>query len=316
MITYEKLTNGLYTIAEMSANHSGKLEHALAIVHAAHDAGADCLKIQTFGSLTLQVDTSKFDSFDVFYRGVREAEVTDRFLYFWKHQRKTVRISRVFVLAEYKSEWGNKIIAKQFRDVLVENLKIVAPEVKLLLPLFDRFKIGGTVIGSIVCSLVKIIKTLALGLVYSFFVISAFLLLWAFKGIFGFFNSRTRCMQIFSSNLYHNSLSNNVAAVSLLVDQAETQEVKEAWLGYYMLYLHKDEAYTAEQLDAEVEKLLETSFQFKIDFEVEDAIRKLLEKGLISEIHTDGQPDRYRVLIPIQAALKRLDAIWDAIHSP
>ena len=37
-----------YIIAEMSANHAGSLENAKAIIHAAKEAGADCVKIQTY----------------------------------------------------------------------------------------------------------------------------------------------------------------------------------------------------------------------------------------------------------------------------
>ena len=53
---------GVYTIAEMSANHAGKIENALAIVHAAKEAGADCLKIQTYtaDTLTLNCDNEYF----------------------------------------------------------------------------------------------------------------------------------------------------------------------------------------------------------------------------------------------------------------
>lgn len=52
----------VYIIAEMSANHAGSIERAKEIIWAAKDAGADCIKIQTYtaDTMTLNCDNRYF----------------------------------------------------------------------------------------------------------------------------------------------------------------------------------------------------------------------------------------------------------------
>ena len=62
MSLLEKIQNGIYIVAEMSANHAGEFNNAIKIIHAAKEAGADCLKIQTYtaDSLTIDCDNEYF----------------------------------------------------------------------------------------------------------------------------------------------------------------------------------------------------------------------------------------------------------------
>lgn len=62
MKLYEKMNSGVYIIAEMSANHAGRIENAYKIIQEAAKAGADCVKIQTYtaDTLTLNCDRNEY----------------------------------------------------------------------------------------------------------------------------------------------------------------------------------------------------------------------------------------------------------------
>ena len=269
-----------------------------------------CMDKQPIGGLSVHVDKRNFSEFGVFYRGRRNEVITEKRFILFRWKRSTMVFSRVFVFArlskekEAKTEKNNRVLAKMFKDISVENLQVIVPEVRLGMPIFARLKIGGTFLTALATPISKVVFALVLSW-WLFIVVASGLVMAAFKGIMSFLNSRTKYMQLFSSKLYYCTVSNNKAALTSLIDTAEDQELKEVLLAYFMMFVLRDRDLTIEQLDEAIEEWLKEQFGIDVDYKVDDAVRKLEEKDVFvlrGQIHK---------VYDLPTTMRRLDKAWD-----
>ena len=58
---FDLIKDGIYIIAELSANHNGNLQNALDTIKAAKEIGANCIKLQTYTADTMTLNCKKND---------------------------------------------------------------------------------------------------------------------------------------------------------------------------------------------------------------------------------------------------------------
>ena len=158
-------------------------------------------------------------------------------------------------------------------------------------------------------------------------------------GVFGSFifkewtkfkNRKIRFMKALSDNLYFKNLDNNAGVFHTLIDAAEEEDCKEALLAYtFLLRCSKvsaegDAAFCAAQteheavaggmtlatLDSVIEAYFLEELDCALDFDVTDAIHKLVHMELVER---SGDVFIARAL---SDAVKILDDYWDNIYQP
>ena len=269
-------------------------------------------------SLTIKADYDGFEEYRVFVRGVVK---TDPFVY---PRRKSLGrvvtveseiLSRVCVVTRKKifaadgSEQESIVVLKLFKHLLLEDLKQVLPNTHLKLPLSDALKLAGVGAAILTAAVVKFCL-FATSFVAGFFTLATTMVAQTIKSALGFINCRTKYQRRHLSSLYSQTLASNRAAISLLVALAEDQEVKEIVLGYFAASQFDDWA-TEKEIDDVAEAWLAERFKLDVDFESDDAIRKLLEKRLVERCEKDGEV-LYRA-VPLDEALSRLENDWNSL---
>jgi hypothetical protein len=224
---------------------------------------------------------------------------------------------------------GSTII-KLFQNVPKADLEMLFPNSEIRMRRIDKAIIGGSAVvgGGIMLAtklggtllLLSALFTYWLGLSDQAVVIGQkeLLALAAGFGVLGGFifkewskfkNRKLQFMQTLSENLYFKNLDNNAGVFHHLLDAAEEEECKEAILALYFLSKH-NAPMTAAELDATIETWFVEKFGVMLDFEIEDALHKLINMGLV-ELHQET----YHVL-DLLAAQRQLDKIWDNIYTP
>ncbi len=286
-----------------------------------------CMESRNELGLSVRVNLDDYEVLDVFYRGIRAAQQSYRT---WStlFRKRTVPVrmfSRVAILVRRRHARRGKepardvVLMKLFKDIVLEDLKMTSPEVRVRMKLLDKLKVGGTVAGGLAAPTIKLFTAAIISPLVLLVIVAGFVGAF-FKGVFSFLTSKTKYMQTLSSSLYYKNLANNVSALTRLVDTAEAEEIKELLLAYYILYSERGAGYTMEELDARVEAWLRENFQLpNVDFEMADAVRKLIDKELIEvceETAPDGTPRRVLKALDLEVALDRLDRWWDEYFSP
>jgi len=117
-------------------------------------------------------------------------------------------------------------------------------------------------------------------------------------------NRKIQFMKLLAENLYFKNLDNNAGVFHHLIDVAEEEECKETILAYYHLLISK-QPLSAIDLDYNIEQWFADKYDCVLDFEMQDALAKLLRLELIQEINGKYQAK------PLAESNKQLDGLWD-----
>jgi hypothetical protein len=244
---------------------------------------AACMESKSRWGLAVKIDPRQYREIDVYYRGVRQERRTEcSWRTAWRPMETPVWVfSRVAVLVRQTGPpHGDRVLLKLFKEIVIDDLKMTWPNLRILMRPLDRAMLAASALGGIFAPLWKLLVAVTLSpyLVATvvFGCLSAMV-----RAVWNFLSCKDKYVKTLTHNLYYQNLANNLAALARLIETAEAEEFKEALLAYYLLYVERHRDYMAEEVDRRIEQWLADEFHLpRVDFEIEDALGKLVAKGL------------------------------------
>ena len=265
----------------------------------------------------LFVDMNDFEEVLLYTRGASKRQETLRELFgLWRRKVRFTNYDRVLLYIRLKDDVDSEstlgdcqpgsTILRLFQNVPEADLEMLFPNIRVGMRLLDKLMIGvpALISGGVVMTTKMGATVLLLGSLLGFWLGTssepveldkaalialgagiAALAGYLWKQYSNFRNRKLKYTQALTENLYFKLLDNNAGAIYRILDDAEESECKESLLAYYFLLL-SDSPMTAAELDAAIESWMAQQLNCKLDFEIDDALAKLLKLQLATN---DGE---------------------------
>ncbi|PHR96223.1 MAG: hypothetical protein COA78_28995 [Blastopirellula sp.] len=270
--------------------------------------------------VNLKVDFSTFEKLEVYIRGEKQ-DVKTRKHWTNLYREEIIstpiykRLALIFQLHE-DSDLPNhagpdNVYMKLFKNIPKQDVDMLLPGASVCMTLLDQGKIFLPTVTGLVIAIFKIIKGAVI--IFTFAGVYGVLMLvggtigYGVKSFFGYQRTKEKYHLHLTRNLYYQNLANGDSVLFHLLDEAQSQEYREALLAYSLMIQQPEETRSIEQIDALAELFLKQKAGLDVDFEVDDALHKLERLGLAQQ--TGG----VWKAVPLTQALHRLDQSWDTI---
>ena len=212
-----------------------------------------------------------------------------------------------------------QIYMKLFKNMPRADIEMIFPNTRIKFRLLDKIKLGVTGGGAVGMGLFGTLSKIVAGgaaIITNPIAVAGMLFALGgvlFRQVMGFFNTRQRYMVVMAQNLYFHSLADNRGVMVTLADRAADEDIKEEMLLYSVLAKEQVSRHDLKAVDRVIEQYLNDAFGLHVDFDVEDALSRLVADGIV----TEEQSGILRVLRPAEAA-DHIDAKWDVFldHLP
>lgn len=293
--------------------------------------------------LDLFVEMEAFDEIVIFYRGASNTKHEKRsYMRFMRKQEFDVPIfQRLFILfklkpfdvrveefmrtdgidreaAERKVKKNRaalppglkdlNIYLKLFKNIPRTDLEMVFPNTQVRFRLLDKLRLGvssgaGLGMGAVgAAGKIALITTNPIAAAGAVAGLGAV----AFRQAMGFLNQKQRYMVVMAQNLYFHAMADNRGVILKIAARAAEEDIKEEMLLYSVLAKEQANRADLPAIDAAIEQYLQRTFGVTVDFDLEDALDRLIRDDIVQE-DADGT---LRTLPPTKAA-KHIDDKWD-----
>jgi Protein of unknown function (DUF3754) len=302
------------------------------------------MKASSHYGLDLHVDLSAFDELLIFFRGMTSKTVSRRSkakLYMSKEEFQVPTFQRLVILFKLKpfdvrvreimAEEGMErkqaeklvkkrrglfggelnddfIYVKKFKNIPQSDMEMVFPNTTIKFRMFDKVRLGATAGGGLGAGLFGAAGKIALISTNPVAAAGAAVGLGgvAFRQVMNVVNTKNKYMVTMAQNLYSHALADNRGALALLAGRAAEEDVKEEMLLYSVLAKETVKVSEIHEVDNAIEAYLESTFGLTSNFDVQEALTRLIADGLVKQL-SDGT---LQTLQPAEASA-RIDHLWD-----